>query len=235
MKSPWKLMSTVIAVAALAACGGGDSSDGGNGGNNGGSGGDTGASGGNGSNPTSFVYHSRDYNGTRETLLDPKAASGTLVLGGDTFTYTYATATQTFTAADGYRLIGGLEGKPGIQVCEADVSAHVVLPANAVPATIDDLKGKELTWYEDCTVSDGTGPAPLPSSVRFGSDGSLSVLTDGQADTVDAMQVSELLSDAGFTDGSGTTRLHAYRAGEQIIVVFHQVTQKIIASWVYAP
>ncbi|MEJ2801473.1 hypothetical protein WAE61_06305 [Comamonadaceae bacterium PP-2] len=239
MNNALKILTAVAMAASLAACGGGggdsdETVDGSNGSGGGGGGGG-------GTPPAELVthqYYSRDSVVVRQVELDIDADSATVTLGNDTFTYTYDDATETLSASAGYSLIGGLkEDQPGVQVCQNNVSAHVVLPVDAQPATIDDLKGKTLTWYEDCTVSDGTGSNPLPSSVTFLSDGSLEVSTIGhpESDVIDAQGVTALLSSNGLIDESGSTRLHAYKVGDRPVVVFHQLTDQIIATWVYEP
>ncbi|WP_159917828.1 hypothetical protein [Pantoea sp. 18069] len=249
MKNALKILSVALLATSLMACGGGDDNEntadaGGSGGssNTDGSGGADGSGGSGSGLPAGTLvahsYFSRDFSGTRQVELDLQIDSATTTLGSDTFTYTYNTAAGTWSASDGYSLIGGLaDNHPGVQVCKDGESAHVVLPANAQPATLEDLKGKTLTWYEDCKVSDGTGEDPLPSSVTFASDGSLEVKTTGQTETEyqSPENVAALLSDSGFADDSGTTRLFAYKVGERPVVVHHNLSEEIITTWVYEP
>ena len=174
MKASYKFIGSVIMMAALAACGGGD----------GGSGSNTDSKPDDSSKPpveeptsklSPFIYYSHDHSGAREVKLDPEASSATITLGSDTISYTYDAANNSFSATGGYSMIGGLDGdNPGAQVCKDGKSTHLVLPADAKAAKLQDLIGKTFKVYEDCQLSDGKGS--IPASVAFNSDGSATLL-----------------------------------------------------------
>ena len=237
MKASYKFIGSVIMMAALAACGGGD----------GGSDSNTDSKPDDSSKPpveeptsklSPFIYYSHDHSGAREVKLDAEASSATITLGSDSISYTYDAANNSFSATGGYSMIGGLDGdNPGAQVCKDGKSTHLVLPADAKAAKLQDLVGKTFKVYEDCQLGDGKGA--IPASVTFHSDGSLSMQVNAGTESADAAQVSALLSEEGLKETSSVTKLRPFLIGNQITIVFHSLgsgsKESYIAAWTYEP
>lgn len=126
--------------------------------------------------------------------------TGSATLASDTASYSIATD-GSLTVSSPFSVVGALS-TTGLEVCKPAGTAaganntaqtfaksvYVILPADAVPGTIDDLKGKTFDFYEDC-VKDG--------SLTVDAAG---VGTSGSGDTVPASLLASVFSATGTTD-----------------------------------
>ncbi|RYX94059.1 MAG: hypothetical protein EOO28_15935 [Comamonadaceae bacterium] len=194
MISKKNIVLTTLMASLLAACGGGD---------------DAPAAGGGSSttvDTSAYTYFSLADAPFTARSIDLKKASTTAVVTGsatlasDTASYSIATD-GSLTVSSPFTVVGTLS-TTGLQVCKpagtaaganntAQVfakSVYIILPADAVPGTFEDLKGKTFDFYEDC-VKDG--------SLTVNAAG---VGTSGSGDTVPAALLASVFTASGTTD-----------------------------------